>query len=999
MANSENFVVNLILFVGVLFILVILGIGGWYFFDISGKIHSSETNSEIIQSIVQPNNAGGFSVRSDFWDDYDIPQELLISLFQNDLNLWNESNVSEFTYNKTRIDLILLNNLSNLNISNYTLISSLNSNVTYIFNTANNNYTAIYAYIDSLGNWSNDRTYYWNTSNSLSVDVNITTTGNISTDYGFFSSIGSAISRVAFGWFDFLHADTLNASTANATTIYKDGNVVNATSELDSIYLQDLDDVCDRGSTTDQNLTTTGWIQAGQTQVVKIGNDKDQNGLEFSGAGMIITIGNENTPMGWESTDGTTTIEMMSSTTGLNITNSGNTVSAMLVNDNNGAVFTGSSGGKCTVGAADIGISCESGSYIGTLGDADSGAGAYWDDGSNYCYGADGSTALICYGETQIQGDFFITGVAEGDVLFVSSSNFVVGDDEALYYDNTNSRFGIGRGQSLPPESKLHVGGNASFDGNIYSSSNMTINEIDASGQVSAGSGTAILGAGGATGMLYLDDDINIIRMADGTNAYNDGNVYIDSNGNVIANNTNAEFRGKFNWTSNDQWTNFNGYVLIFNESMLETVYYNLTQSNSVVGTIEGQLADTQHKDGNYDGVTLNITEEAGSPGLDIRMNFTGVEDFNQGIMRYRTSSLSGDYPIIQVYDYTEGVWEEYPYVSETEGFATIVQPVFDSTNHIKDNVVQMRIYKASNGNTNNHYYIDWIAISDGYGTPSGEEVDPYSWHRNSEGEYGNFTTSGNLNIGGNAGIGTASVANQALTIQGGTGEAVKIYQGGDSKGISFYGYDDQSTSNFQFHISSAGRGRLYASSKDLQLQTATAGKKVWVESAGDFRVDLGDNAGSYSSEIRDSDNVIVSEINSNGDGYFAGDISAAGYSIHSKPYNTDRLNKDNKQTALDWADDPRTYLTAIGTLDHTKMFGYVNRTYRDYVPIKTGRFEDINGDNITQEVIDYVPVNKTVNEVDLVQEIWLLKDQIYELKQKVNQHEICLKSLCIGIK
>ena len=198
------------------------------------------------------------------------------------------------------------------------------------------------------------------------------------------------------------------------------------------------------------------------------------------------------------------------------------------------------------------------------------------------------------------------------------------------------------------------------------------------------------------------------------------------------------------NWNG-DEWITYTEPNFIFNESKLSTTYYNATQSESIVGTIDGgSLEDTQHQDGKYDGNTFNFSEKAGSPGLDLRINFTGIDSFNQGVMRYKTSSLSGLYPIIQMWNYDDGVWEDYPSVSESKSFATIEQPVFDYSDHVQDGVAQMRIYKASNGNTNNHYYIDWIAIAKGYGTPAGEEVDPYSWHRNSV-DSGNFNTTGNV--------------------------------------------------------------------------------------------------------------------------------------------------------------------------------------------------------------------------------------------------------------
>ena len=172
-----------------------------------------------------------------------------------------------------------------------------------------------------------------------------------------------------------------------------------------------------------------------------------------------------------------------------------------------------------------------------------------------------------------------------------------------------------------------------------------------------------------------------------------------------------------------------------FNESvegLLISTYYNATQVNAEVGTIDGgDLTSVGHTDGSYDGITFNFTEEAGSPGLDMRMNFTGVIDFNKGIIRYKTSNLAGDYPVIQLWNYDDGEWEDYPLLGESDTFATIEQSVFDSPEHLSGEIVQMRLYKSSNGNTGNHYYVDWLAIADGLGTPAGEEIDPYSYHTN----------------------------------------------------------------------------------------------------------------------------------------------------------------------------------------------------------------------------------------------------------------------------
>ena len=192
---------------------------------------------------------------------------------------------------------------------------------------------------------------------------------------------------------------------------------------------------------------------------------------------------------------------------------------------------------------------------------------------------------------------------------------------------------------------------------------------------------------------------------------------------------TNITYYSDEDWILKNTTNGFN-----FNDSKLSTTYYNVTQVSAVSGTIDaGTLADTQHQDGSYDGKTLNFTEVSGSPGLDFRMNYTDIESFNRGIIRYKTSSLAGTYPIIQLWNYDSLIWEDYPPMSESLTFATITQPVFDDSEHISGGVVQMRLYKASNGNINNHYYVDWVSIASGFGTPSGVEVDPYfsNWRSN----------------------------------------------------------------------------------------------------------------------------------------------------------------------------------------------------------------------------------------------------------------------------
>lgn len=239
---------------------------------------------------------------------------------------------------------------------------------------------------------------------------------------------------------------------------------------------------------------------------------------------------------------------------------------------------------------------------------------------------------------------------------------------------------------------------------------------------------------------MKTDLSNNISNVNDSMKVYVDGNYYLRSVVNAILKSNLSDINQTIIHVWNTSWITANqrdtnastacedGEYLDGSGLCIKiaSTYYNATNASVEAGTVAGTVKDTQHPDTKYDDVTFNFTEAAGSPGLDLRINFTNVSDFDRGVIRYKTSNLAGDFAIIQMWNYDNSVWEDYPSVGETETFATITQPVFDSSDHLQDGIAQMRIYKASNGNTNNHYYVDWIAIIKGFGSPSGEEIDPH---------------------------------------------------------------------------------------------------------------------------------------------------------------------------------------------------------------------------------------------------------------------------------
>ena len=266
-----------------------------------------------------------------------------------------------------------------------------------------------------------------------------------------------------------------------------------------------------------------------------------------------------------------------------------------------------------------------------------------------------------------------------------------------------------------------------------------------------------------------VDYNFSLISSSDswkGNFTFYYNKTQIDNNLSLYYLNSNPSNFSNITYTSDEIWINKNSSNSFnFNISKLSTTYYNATQSEAVAGTIDGgTLVDTQHQDGKYDGITFNFSEVSATPGLDLRINFTGIDSFNQGVMRYKTASgLSGAYPIIQMWNYDTGAWEDYPPVAEILTFVTIEQPVFDSAEHLSNGVAQMRIYKATKGNTGNKYYVDWIAISKGFGTPSGEEVDPYSFHKNENLNNSGYNISADYFIGDGSlltGISTGNISN-----------------------------------------------------------------------------------------------------------------------------------------------------------------------------------------------------------------------------------------------
>ena len=157
-----------------------------------------------------------------------------------------------------------------------------------------------------------------------------------------------------------------------------------------------------------------------------------------------------------------------------------------------------------------------------------------------------------------------------------------------------------------------------------------------------------------------------------------------------------------------------------FNESKLEVTYYNATSINVVTGTGAGALADIQ----TYNQVTYNVTEDTSD--YELRVNFTGIDDFTTLLVRHKSDLNTGHISIIQIWDYDSSSWEGYGYLTERTTSEMKTLGVYDADKHIQDGVVQVRFYQDEGSPPSTHIHqFDWVILSKGFGTPVGQEIDP----------------------------------------------------------------------------------------------------------------------------------------------------------------------------------------------------------------------------------------------------------------------------------
>ena len=173
--------------------------------DVVGNINATGNVSAqyFIGDGSQLTNIDGSQISNDLnWVNYTNISQLV-----NDLNFLNSTSATDDFFNKTQI--LGFNYYNSTSLQN---ISQLENDFNYWNET----------YYGGIGNWTDDKGDYWNTSEDLELTTNITTTGNISASSGFFSFLGN-LNNFITGFF--VQDIVLNGTLSGNGSINITGNV------------------------------------------------------------------------------------------------------------------------------------------------------------------------------------------------------------------------------------------------------------------------------------------------------------------------------------------------------------------------------------------------------------------------------------------------------------------------------------------------------------------------------------------------------------------------------------------------------------------------------------------------------------------------------------------------------------------------------------------------------------------------------------------------------
>ena len=121
-----------------------------------------------------------------------------------------------------------------------------------------------------------------------------------------------------------------------------------------------------------------------------------------------------------------------------------------------------------------------------------------------------------------------------------------------------------------------------------------------------------------------------------------------------------------------------------------------------------GTVTNVQTLDGTY----IQVEEATGTPGFDIRFEYTSVTDFNNVFMYLYYPGGAGHTIDVQLFNNNTLGWDTITTVTDQTGFKIIDVPVALSDDYINgSDEVTVRLYHSDAGNTAHYIQVDYAAI------------------------------------------------------------------------------------------------------------------------------------------------------------------------------------------------------------------------------------------------------------------------------------------------
>jgi hypothetical protein len=154
------------------------------------------------------------------------------------------------------------------------------------------------------------------------------------------------------------------------------------------------------------------------------------------------------------------------------------------------------------------------------------------------------------------------------------------------------------------------------------------------------------------------------------------------------------------------------GYNYLDKPSDSSTTYYPSTFV-TLVGTNTSDNVTYIKYD--FDGLIINISETTGTPSLDVRINFTGIDSFNNVIMRiqYEEQATAHDL-LFQIWHYDTASWVTHYDIPDLSSLIVQNFYVSNSDVNVQNGLVQTRFYHPDTGNINDKLIIDNVNLLKG---------------------------------------------------------------------------------------------------------------------------------------------------------------------------------------------------------------------------------------------------------------------------------------------